>query len=221
MTTPHRPPAILCLGRNYADHASELGHEAPDRPMVFMKNPACVIGDGDAIVIPSICDEPEEQVDFEGELALIIGRDVRDIDESDALDCISGYAAANDVSARWWQKHGSGGQFVRGKSFDTFCPIGPICPASKVRDPQLLRLVTRLNGEIMQDANTSLMLFPIAPTIAELSRGMTLLKGTVILTGTPSGVGAGRKPPRFLREGDVVEIEIEGVGRVRNPVHHA
>lgn len=221
MTTPHRPPAILCLGRNYADHASELGHEAPDRPMVFMKNPACVIGDGDAIVIPSICDEPEEQVDFEGELALIIGRDVRDIDESDALDCISGYAAANDVSARWWQKHGSGGQFVRGKSFDTFCPIGPICPASKVHDPQSLRLVTRLNGETMQDANTSLMLFPIAPTIAELSRGMTLLKGTVILTGTPSGVGAGRKPPRFLREGDVVEIEIEGVGRVCNPVHHA
>lgn len=221
MTTPLRPPAILCLGRNYADHASELGHDAPDRPMVFMKNPASVIGDGEAIVIPSICDEPEEQVDFEGELALIIGRDVRDVDEAEALDCISGYAAANDVSARWWQKHGSGGQFVRGKSFDTFCPIGPVCPASKVGDPQSLRLITRLNGEIMQDANTSLMLFPIAPTIAELSRGMTLLKGTVILTGTPSGVGAGRKPPRFLREGDVVEIEIEGVGRVRNPVRHA
>ncbi len=188
--------------------------------MVFMKNPASLIGDGDHIIIPTICDEPEPQVDYEGELAVIIGRDVRDVHERDALDCVSGYAVANDVSARWWQKYGSGGQFVRGKSFDTFCPIGPICPRAKVADPQALQLVTRLNGEVMQEASTELMLHTVAEIIADLSRGMTLLKGTILLTGTPAGVGAARTPPRFLRAGDVVEVEIVGVSRVKNPVRH-
>src|SRR5690606_13120698 len=130
------------------------------------------------------------------------------------------YAAANDVSARWWQKHGSGGQFVRGKSFDTFCPVGRICPRENVTDPQALRLVTRLNGEVMQDASTVLVLHSVAEIIADLSRGMTLLEGTILLTGTPSGVGAARTPPRFLRAGDVVEVEIVGVSRVKNPVRH-
>lgn len=223
MTSLHRtfPPAILAIGRNYADHAAELKNEVPDRPMVFMKNPASIIGSGEPIVIPKMCLDPAtggEQVDYEGELAVIIARDCRDVAERDALACVSGYAIANDVSARWWQKQGSGGQFVRGKSFDSFCPISEPVPASRIADPQALRLTTRLNGEVVQDSSTSLMLFPIAALIAELSRSMTLLAGTLILTGTPAGVGAGRTPPRFLRQGDVVEIEIEGLGVLRNPV---
>jgi 2-keto-4-pentenoate hydratase/2-oxohepta-3-ene-1,7-dioic acid hydratase in catechol pathway len=228
------PPAIYCIGRNYAEHAAEMGNDPLEHPILFFKNPASVIGDGDAIVIHSICDEPSlpageglevreiarEQVDYEGELAVVLARDCRDVPERDALACISGYAAANDVSARWWQRHGSGGQYSRGKSFDTFCPIGPVTPASKVPDPQNLRLVTRLNGEVVQDANTSTMIFSVARLIAELSRGMTLMANSIILTGTPSGVGAARKPPRFLKDGDVIEVEIESVGRVRNRVRH-
>lgn len=219
----HLPPAVIAIGRNYAEHAQELGNVAPLlRPMVFMKNPAAVIRDGEAIVLHTICAEAtgagQEQVDFEGELALIIGRDCRDVQESAALEFVAGYAAANDVSDRWWQRNGSEGQFCRGKSFDTFCPIGDPVPADAVPDPQALRLVTRINGEVMQDSNTSRMIFPVKKLVADLSRGMTLLAGTVILTGTPSGVGAGRVPPRYLRPGDTVEVEIEGVGRVRNPV---
>ena len=214
------PPAILAVGRNYADHAAELGASAPERIMLFMKNPASACGDGDAIVIPPICEDHGPQVDFEGELAVVIGRSCRDVPESGALAVVRGYAAANDVTARWWQKEGSGGQFCRGKSFDTFCPIGPVVPAGRVPDPQALRVVTRLNGQVMQDSPTSLMLHPVARIVADLSRGMTLLEGTVILTGTPAGVGAGRSPKVFLKDGDTVEVSIEGVGSVRNPVRH-
>lgn len=216
------PPAIIAIGRNYAEHATEMKGTVSEKPVVFMKNPASVIGDGDAIIIPRICDEPAgtEQVDYEGELAVIVGRDARDVSEKDAMEFVSGYAIANDVSARWWQKSGSGGQFVRGKSFDTFCPLSPTTPASKVADPQKLRIETRLNGEVMQDASTSSMIFPVQTLICELSRGMTLLKGTVILTGTPAGVGAARTPPRFLKAGDIVEVSITGLGSLRNPVRH-
>ena len=216
-----RPPAILCIGKNYADHAAEMGGAAPERLVLFMKNPASACGDGDAIVIPAICDEHGPQVDYEGELAVIVGRDCRDVPEDRALAFVGGYAAANDVSARWWQREGGGGQFCRGKGFDTFCPIGPVAPAAQVPDPQALRVVTRLNGQVMQDAPTSLMIHPVARIVAELSRGTTLLAGTVILTGTPAGVGFGRSPKVFLKDGDVVEVEIAGVGRVRNPVRHA
>jgi 2-keto-4-pentenoate hydratase/2-oxohepta-3-ene-1,7-dioic acid hydratase in catechol pathway len=215
------PPAILCIGKNYSDHAAEMGGKAPEALVMFMKNPASACGDGDSIVIPPICDEHGPQVDYEGELALIVGRDCRDVPEQDALSVLAGYAAANDVTARWWQREGGGGQFCRGKGFDTFCPIGAMVPASAVRDPQSLRVVTRLNGTVMQDSSTSLMLHPVARIIAELSRGTTLLSGTVILTGTPAGVGFGRNPKVFMQEGDVVEVEIEGVGHVRNPVKHA
>jgi 2-keto-4-pentenoate hydratase/2-oxohepta-3-ene-1,7-dioic acid hydratase in catechol pathway len=215
------PPAILCIGKNYSDHAAEMGGKAPEALVMFMKNPASVCGDGDSIVIPHICDEHGPQVDFEGELALIVGRDCRDVREHDALSVLAGYAAANDVTARWWQREGGGGQFCRGKGFDTFCPIGAMVPASAVRDPQSLRVVTRLNGTVMQDSSTSLMLHPVARIISELSRGTTLLAGSVILTGTPAGVGFGRNPKVFMQAGDVVEVEIEGVGRVRNPVKHA
>lgn len=215
------PPAILAIGRNYAEHAAEMGSAAPDRPLVFMKNPASVVGDGEAIVIPPICREHGPQVDFEGELAVIIGRDCRDVPASRALDYLRGYACANDVSARWWQREGSGGQFCRGKSFDTFCPLGRVVPASTIGDPQSLAIRTRLNGTVMQESNTRLMLFPVATLVAELSRGTTLLAGTVVLTGTPAGVGAARKPPVFLQPGDVVEVEIERVGVLSNPVREA
>ena len=219
MTAPlAHPPAILAVGRNYADHAREMGGTIDPHPTVFMKNPAAVIGDGEAIEIPPICREHGPQVDFEGELAIVIGEACRDVPESDALDRIAGYAVANDVSARWWQKQGSGGQFCRGKSFDTFCPLGPLRPSTEVGDPSGLLLTTRLNGETMQSSSTALMIFPVPRIVAELSRGTTLLPGTVILTGTPAGVGAGRTPPRFLRDGDVVEIEIERIGTLRNPV---
>lgn len=189
-----------------------------EHPIVFMKNSASVIADGEPIVIPPICNEPKPQTDFEGELAVIIGETCRDVPEAGALNVISGYAVANDVSARWWQKLGSGGQYTRGKSFDTFCPLSDPVSPDAVPDPQALQLTTHVNGELMQDANTSDMIFPVARLIADLSRGMTLLKGTVLLTGTPSGVGAARKPQRFLEPGDVVEVAIEGVGMISNPV---
>lgn len=216
----HYPPAIIAIGRNYAEHAAEMKGTVSEKPVVFMKNPASVIGDGEAIIIPRICDEPNEQVDYEGELAVIVGRNARDVSEADAMAFISGYAIANDVSARWWQKSGSGGQFVRGKSFDTFCPLSATVAREKIPDPQKLRIETRLNGEVMQDASTASMIFPVRTLIAELSRGLTLLKGTVVLTGTPAGVGAARTPPRFLKAGDVIEIAITGLGTLRNPVKH-
>ncbi len=212
------PPAIFAIGRNYAEHAAELGNAVPDRPLVFMKNPASIIGNGKPIVIPKICTKPEEQVDFEGELAVILGRDARDVAVGEAGNFIEAYAIANDVSARWWQKKGSGGQFVRGKSFDTFCPMSEPVPAESIADPQNLMLTTRLNGEIMQQASTASMIYSCTELVTELSRGMTLLTGTVILTGTPAGVGAGRTPPRFLREGDVIDVSIEGLGVLRNVV---
>ena len=213
-----RPPAIFGIGRNYIDHAAEMKGDAPKRPVVFMKNPASIIGSGEPIIIPRICAEPQEQVDFEGELAVILGRDCRDVEEAEALDYVGGYAIANDVSARWWQKEGAGGQFIRGKSFDTFCPMSEPVLAEEVPDPQALSIRTTVSGELMQEGHTSRMIFSVAKLIAELSRGMTLLTGTVILTGTPSGVGFARTPPRFLRDGDVVEISIEKLGVLHNPV---
>jgi 2-keto-4-pentenoate hydratase/2-oxohepta-3-ene-1,7-dioic acid hydratase in catechol pathway len=223
MTT--RPPCILAVGRNYAEHAAEMGAIPQEHPLIFMKNPASVIGDGEPIVIPAICREliPQvgPQVDWEGELAVIIDRDCRDVSRDQALSFVRGYAVANDVSARWWQKSGSGGQFCRGKSFDTFCPLSSMTPASEVGNPQTLMLRTRVNGNLMQEASTASMLFPVDYLISELSRGMTLAAGTIVLTGTPSGVGSARKPPIFLKHGDVVEIDIERVGRLRNPVVEA
>lgn len=209
---------LLGIGRNYAEHAKEQGAAVPDAPMVFTKNAASATLHGQPIVVPKACQD-REQVDFEGELAVVIGRAARDVSKSDALSVVLGYACANDVSARWWQKSGSGGQFFRGKSFDTFCPIGPrIVPAAEVADPGKLRLTTRVNGVTKQDSSTGDMIFDVPTLISDLSRGMTLLPGTVILTGTPSGVGMARNPPEWLKHGDVVEVEIEGLGVLRNPV---
>jgi len=212
------PPAILAIGRNYADHAAEMGGKTDERPLVFMKNPAAACGNGDVIAIPPICREHGPQVDYEGELAVEIARDCRDVPEERALDVVAGYRVANDVSARWWQKDGSGGQFCRGKSFDTFCPMSDLVPAAAVGDPQDLEIETILNGERMQHASTRLMVFPVRFLVAELSRGMTLLAGTIILTGTPAGVGAGRKPPVYLKHGDEIEVRIARVGRLVNRV---
>ncbi len=218
--------SILAIGRNYAEHAREQSVDVPDRPMLFTKSVCSLILSGEDIVIPPICAD-REQVDYEGELAVLIGRPrsgrSRDFTEDQARDpgsgVIVGYAVANDVSARWWQKQGSGGQFCRGKSFDTFCPLGPhVTPASEVRDPQALTLETRLNGEVVQSASTGEMIFPIAYLIAELSRGTTLAPGTLLLTGTPSGVGMGRTPPRYLAPGDTVQVAIEGLGAITNTV---
>lgn len=215
------PPAIICIGRNYAEHADELNQDRPERPMVFFKNPASVIGDGEAIVIPDDLGQPKYGVDYEGELGVVIGRDCRDVSEADALSMVSHYCVANDVSHRWWQWEGSGGQYSRGKSFDTFCPLGAMRAAEDVGDPSNLRICTMLNGEVVQDSSTSRMLFPVPVLISELSRATTLLAGTVILTGTPAGVGAGQDPPRFLKAGDELVMEIERVGTLRNSVVEA
>jgi 2-keto-4-pentenoate hydratase/2-oxohepta-3-ene-1,7-dioic acid hydratase in catechol pathway len=223
-----RPPAILCIGKNYADHAAELADpgtlKLPERPVLFFKNPASVIGNGAAIELPPVVHtddrDPPIGVDYEGELAVILGCDARDVPEAQAREVIAAVACANDVSQRWWQWHGSGGQWCRGKSFDTFCPLGEPTPISAIADLQDLLLTTRLNGEVVQQASTSTMIFSVARLISELSQGTTLLAGSVILTGTPAGVGAGRKPPRFLRDGDVVEVEIGGLGCLSNPVRN-
>ncbi len=215
---PLVPRAVFGIGLNYKAHAAETGRPLPERPLVFMKNPAALLDPGAPIVIPPVCaDRP--QVDYEGELAVVIGRDAKDVSAGEALDYVLGFTAANDVSARWWQREGSGGQFVRGKSFDTFCPLGPVLVTpDEVGDPQSLRIRTFLNGQVVQDAGTEDMIFSVARLVEELSRGMTLLAGTVILTGTPAGVGAARKPPRFLQAGDLVRVEIEGIGALENPV---
>ncbi len=217
-----RPPAILGIGKNYADHAAELGGALgaalPSHPVVFFKNPASVIRSGEAILLPPVVRTEALGVDYEGELAVILGSDARDVPENQVRDVITAVACANDVSQRWWQWQAGGSQWNRGKSFDTFCPLGDPMSIAAIDDLQNLELTTRLNGEVVQQANTGLMLFSVARLIAELSRGTTLLAGTVLLTGTPAGVGAGRTPPRFLQDGDVVEVEISGVGLLRNPV---
>ena len=218
LLAPIQPAAILCIGLNYRKHAEEGGHPIPDKPVLFMKNPASLNDPGRPIVLPRSCVDPL-QVDYECELAVVIGRAAKNVSPERALDYVLGYTAANDVSARTWQKQGGGGQWVRGKSFDTFCPLGPVLvTADELTDPQALSISTRLNGQVMQQAHTSDMIFPVAELIAQLSCGMTLLPGTVILTGTPSGVGVARTPPVFLKPGDTVEIDIERIGTLSNPV---
>jgi 2-keto-4-pentenoate hydratase/2-oxohepta-3-ene-1,7-dioic acid hydratase in catechol pathway len=217
---------IFGIGRNYAAHAHEQGIEAPERPMVFTKNVASVVGDGAHIVIPPIARDEGfggNQTDFEAELAVVIGKDCRDVSRGDAFAYVLGLTCANDVSARWWQKKGSGGQFCRGKGFDTFCPLGPrVVTVDEINgsghDVMDLNLVCRVNGVVMQDARTSQMMFPVDVLIEELSKGTTLVAGTVILTGTPSGVGMAREPQVWLNDGDVVEVEIEGIGVLTNRV---
>ncbi len=218
LLSPVVPPAVFGIGLNYHEHARETGMETPRYPVVFMKNPASVTNPADPILLHPSCMEPPE-VDYETELAVVIGRAAKDVATDEALSYVLGYTAANDVSARRWQGKRGAGQWVRGKSFDTFCPLGPeLVTPDEIEDPQNLRLTCVLNGQVMQDAKTSDMIFPVAELISYLSSGATLLPGTVILTGTPSGVGFTRKPPVFLMPGDTVEVTVEGIGTLRNPV---
>ena len=215
---PLEPTNIFCIGLNYREHANETGQEAPQQPVLFMKPTSTVIGPSEPIRIPAACERGPE-VDYEGELAVIIGKAAYDVGESEALDYVFGYACANDVSARRWQKRGGGGQWVRGKSFDTFCPLGPaLVTKDEIPDPQRLRLATRLNGELMQSSSTANMIFSVASLISFISRDTTLLPGTVILTGTPPGVGVAREPAVFLKSGDQVTVAIESIGELSNPV---
>ncbi len=218
LLAPLEPAAILCIGLNYHRHAQETGAVIPGHPVLFMKNPAALNNPEDPIVLPASCLDPP-QVDYEAELAVVIGRAAKNVSAAHALEHVFGYTAGNDVSARHWQKKAGGGQWVRGKSFDTFCPLGPaLVTTDEIPDPQSLQLQCILNGKVMQDANTSDMIFSVALLIEFLSTGMTLKPGTVIMTGTPSGVGFVREPPVFLKAGDKVEIRIERIGSLVNPV---
>ena len=207
MRTP--PPAILAIGKNYTDHVAEMGGKAPDALVMFMKNPASACADGDAIVIPAICDEHGPQVDFEGELAVIIGRTCKDVPESEAFTVIGGYAAANDVTARWWQREGGGGQFCRGKGFDTFCPIGPWVDTDFI--PGTQKITATIAGEVKQSAQISDMIFDVPTIVNFVSRVMTLLPGDIILTGTPAGIGP-------MVAGEKATMAIEGLGELTNKV---
>ncbi|MGP8155207.1 MAG: fumarylacetoacetate hydrolase family protein [Smithella sp.] len=211
--------AIFALGFNYGKHAVETGIKMPETPVVFMKAPSSTIGHGGTILLPLA---GPDKVDYEGELAIIIGKKRKNIPVSQAMDHILGYTCANDVSARDWQLDqamGQNGQFVRGKSFDTFCPLGPaLVTKDYVPDPNDLCLRTILNGQVVQEGRTDNMIFDIPTIVSNLSRSVTLLPGTVILTGTPEGVGFIRQPPLFLKEGDKVTVEIEAVGTLSNPV---
>lgn len=208
-----RPGKVICVGANYRAHAAEAGVATPAFPEIFAKFANTIIGPGEPIPASG----PDPAIDWEGELAVVIGRRVRDLSFADALSAVAGYMVANDISARTWQTRVS--QWVTGKSFDGFCPIGPhLATPEEVGDPQALRLVTRLNGEVVQDASTEAMVFPVSELVAYLSSVMTLEPGDLILTGTPEGVGLHRSPPRFLRDGDTISVEVERVGVLENPV---
>jgi 2-keto-4-pentenoate hydratase/2-oxohepta-3-ene-1,7-dioic acid hydratase in catechol pathway len=218
LLAPVVPPAILCIGLNYRMHAAETGMSLPEYPILFMKNPGALTGPFSDIVIPRSCLDPP-QVDYEVELAVVIGKTTRNIGPEKALDHVFGYAAANDVSARTWQQKGGGKQWVRGKSFDTFCPLGPsLVTRDEVPDPQDLEVACLLNDRVMQQSSTSDMIFSVAQLIAFLSESTTLLPGTLLLTGTPGGVGFTRRPPVFLKPGDRLETRVQGVGTLINPV---
>jgi 2,4-didehydro-3-deoxy-L-rhamnonate hydrolase len=207
-----RPEKIVCVGLNYRDHAEEQGVDLPDRPLLFAKWPNTMIGPGEPIRIPTICKQP----DYEAELGVVIGRRASGVDVGDALEFVRGYVVANDVSGRDLQF--SDGQWVRGKSLDTFLPVSELVPASDVPDPQSLPIRAVLNGETMQDSNTSNQIFGVAEVIAFVSQAITLEPGDLIITGTPAGVGAFRKPPVWLQPGDEITIEIDGLGAITNPV---
>ena len=207
------PQKIICCGRNYLEHCNESLADAPKKPVIFAKYPTAIIGTDDFIVHP----EETQQLDYEAELAVIIGCECKGIKKEDAFDYVFGYSIMNEVSARDIQFSES--QWVRAKSFDTFAPFGPcIVTKDEITDPHNLAIKCRLNGVTMQDANTGLMIFKIPELIEFISRNMTLLPGDVIITGTPSGVGHYRKPPIYLIQGSVVEAEIENIGILRNSV---
>ena len=208
-----RPPKVLAIGMNYADHIAEMGRDAPDYQYWFNKQRTCVVGPGSPIVVPRV----STMVDYEGELAMVIGRRSRYLTVDEALGAVAGYTVMNDVSVRDWQWRSP--SFTMGKSFDTHGPMGPwIVTPDEVSDPQQLQVRTWVNETLRQDSSTSRMIFSCAEQIAHLSTGFTLEVGDVVLTGTPAGVGAASEPPRWLVAGDVVRIEIERIGTLSNPV---
>ncbi|MFN8449617.1 MAG: fumarylacetoacetate hydrolase family protein [Anaerolineae bacterium] len=214
LNAPLIPGKIIAIGQNYAEHAAELGNKLPERPVIFAKFPSTVIGSGVPITWRSSI---TTQVDWEAELAVVIGKRAKDVPEADALSYVYGYCVANDVSARDLQLR-TDSQWTRGKSLDTFCPLGPyIVTRDEIADPQNLNIKTTVNDKTMQDSNTRHMIFSVAHLIAYCSQMFTLEPGDIIITGTPSGVGDGRKPPRYLADGDVVTVSVEGVGEVSNP----
>jgi 2-keto-4-pentenoate hydratase/2-oxohepta-3-ene-1,7-dioic acid hydratase in catechol pathway len=214
---PIVPPNILAIGLNYKKHAEEGGKGVPARPMLFIKSTNSLNNPDDPVEIPKKLESTE--VDFECEIAVVIGKRCKNATKANAFDYVLGYTCANDVSARDWQQRLGGGQFCQGKSFDTFCPLGPVLVTKdEIPNPNALRIKTTLNGQVMQDWNTDDMVFDIPTLIEFLSSSKTLLPGTVILTGTPHGVGFARKPPVFMKAGDTVSIEIEKIGILTNPI---
>jgi 2-keto-4-pentenoate hydratase/2-oxohepta-3-ene-1,7-dioic acid hydratase in catechol pathway len=208
-----RPGKIVCVGLNYRDHAEEQGVELPKAPLFFAKYTTSLIGPGEAIVIPPAV----TQCDYEAELGVVIGRTVRGVSRENAFEAVAGYVCANDVSARDLQF--ADGQWTRGKSPDTFCPVGPrLVPATEVADPHDLRILAIVNGEVLQDSTTANLIFGIDEIISYASQTSTLEAGDLILTGTPAGVGVFRDPKRLLQAGDTVTIEIDGLGALTNPV---
>jgi 2-keto-4-pentenoate hydratase/2-oxohepta-3-ene-1,7-dioic acid hydratase in catechol pathway len=215
LLAPLVPVDILCIGLNYREHAAEGGFEVPVRPMLFIKASNTLTDPGRSVPLPAL----SQQVDYEGELVVVIGRAARDVPRERALDFVFGYTIANDITARDWQRDKAlgGGQFARGKSFDGFCPLGPaLVTTDEIPNPNALRIRTSLNGKLMQNASTAEMMFDVPTIIESLTSTMTLQAGTIILTGTPPGVGMGRTPPEYLKRGDVVAVEIDGLGRLEN-----
>lgn len=211
---PLDPVDLIAIGLNYRRHAEESGAAVPEFPLIFAKLTSCVIGPGDPIVLPE--DAPEE-VDYEAELAVVIGKTARKVSQTDAMQYVLGYTCANDVSARDCQRFRDK-QWTRAKSFDTFCPLGPALLINPAVDPNRLAIRGRLNGQLVQDSSTADMIFSVRYLVSYLSHQFTLRPGTVILTGTPEGVGFGRKPPVYLKAGDTYAVEIEGIGELVNPV---
>lgn len=217
LLAPIEPVDILCIGLNYAKHAEEGGKPCPEHPVLFMKTSSAVQNPGDPVVLPRTL--RSDRVDYECELVVVIGRDCKNATEEDALGYVAGYTCGNDISARDWQSMWGGGQFCRGKTFDTFAPMGPcLVTPDELTDPNNLAIKTTLNDQVMQDWTTADMIFSVPKLIAFLSGSTTLRAGTVIFTGTPHGVGFARKPPVWLQPGDTVSVEIEGIGVLTNPV---
>jgi 2-keto-4-pentenoate hydratase/2-oxohepta-3-ene-1,7-dioic acid hydratase in catechol pathway len=212
MMNPDVNRKILCVGVNYRPHIEEMGREIPEYPVVFVRFPGSLVSDGEPLLRPRV----SEQYDFEGELAIVIGKVARHVSRADAYDYIGGYCCFMDGSVRDWQRHT--GQFTAGKNFERSGAIGPMVPAGRIPDPTALQLTTRVNGKVMQEGCIGDLVFDIPALVEYCSTFTELQPGDIIATGTPGGVGAARKPPVWLRDGDRVEVEISGVGVLSNPV---
>lgn len=217
LLAPVVPTSIFCIGLNYKEHAEESGAKIPEIPVLFMKGLNTLQNPGDPIELPTKL--KSEEVDYECELAIVIGKAAKNVSRDNALDYVLGYTAANDVSARDWQIKYGGSQWSRGKTFDTFLPLGPaLVLKDEITNPNELKISTTVNDQVVQDLNTNDMIFDVPAIIEFLSGSTTLLPGTVIITGTPQGVGMARKPPLWLKHGDTVTVEIEKIGKLTNPV---